>query len=228
MQDQRVRLFAAPGPQCPRDCGGNAAAHGSGRNHLHQHDHGKYQRHAGQRIGTETRDPPGFDQPVDACASMTRILGQARRSSVGTMAPRSIARVRESTSAVRGGAAPVSAMGAVLTALHRRGNHDSLRFLPRAGLDDGFAGDGLLLIDPCVAAASALAGGRAGDKRKVAFVDRSAASPIDQHGICRCLSFSLHEQYARALGSEVLVAPCEHARRCTGRKSRPLSVRIYS
>jgi hypothetical protein len=55
--------------------------------------------------------------PVDAWASITRILGQARRSRVGTMAPRNSSRVRESTSAARGGAASASAMGAALTAL---------------------------------------------------------------------------------------------------------------
>ena len=54
--------------------------------------------------------------PVDAWASMTRILGQARRSNVGTMAPRSSSLVRESTSATRGGGASVSAMGAATTA----------------------------------------------------------------------------------------------------------------
>ena len=55
--------------------------------------------------------------PVDAWASMTRILGQARRSNVGTMAPRNSSRVRESTSAARGGAA--QSMGAAITASRR-------------------------------------------------------------------------------------------------------------
>jgi len=52
------------------------------------------------------------------------------------MAPRSSARVRESTSAASGGAASASAMGAAIMAwrLCCR-NHDALRFL-RTGLDD--------------------------------------------------------------------------------------------
>ena len=50
---------------------------------------------------------------------MTRILGQARRSNVGTMAPRSSSRVRESILGDCGGAASVSAMGAMQTALRR-------------------------------------------------------------------------------------------------------------
>ena len=70
-------------------------------------------------------------RPVDAWASITRILGQARRSSVRTMAPRSSSRVRESTSAPRrpsdGSDANDLASGC--------GNHDALRFLPRTGLD---------------------------------------------------------------------------------------------
>src|SRR2546422_8495862 len=68
----------------------------------------------------------------------------------------------------------------------------------------------LFLLDECVAAACALAGGRAGGKRKVALVERSSAPPIDQHGICRPLSLFVDEQYAGALGSEVSVAPGEH------------------
>ena len=66
------------------------------------------------------------------------------------------------------------------------------------------------LIDHCVAAACALAGGRAGGKHKVALVERSSAPPIDQHGICRPLCLFIDEQYARALGSKVPVAPGEH------------------
>jgi hypothetical protein len=45
---------------------------------------------------------------------------------------------------------------------------------------------------------------------QVALVKRSSAPPIDQHGICRPLCLFVDEQYARALGSEVPVAPDEH------------------
>ena len=71
--------------------------------------------------------------PVDAWASMTRILGQARRSNVGTMAPRSSSRVRESTSAAGGGAIDGSGDYGLASCC---GNHDALRFLPRTRLDD--------------------------------------------------------------------------------------------
>ena len=66
------------------------------------------------------------------------------------------------------------------------------------------------MIDHCVAAACTLAGGRAGGKHKVALVERSSAPPIDQHGICRPLGLFIDEQYARALGSKVPVAPSGH------------------
>src|SRR5215510_11585413 len=65
----------------------------------------------------------------------------------------------------------------------------------------------LLLIDHCVAAAGAFTGSRAGGKHKVALIEQSSAPPIDQHGICRPLSLLVDEHYARALGSEVPVAP---------------------
>ena len=78
MQYQRVGFIAAPGPQCPRNRGRDAAAHGAGGNHLHQHDNGKYQRHAGQRIGAEMRDPPGFDQPRRGLGQHDQDIGPSK------------------------------------------------------------------------------------------------------------------------------------------------------
>ena len=92
-----------PRAERARDRRGDAAAHRAGRDHLHQHHAGKHQRHAGQRVGAEPRDPERLDQPGAACASMTRTLGQAMRSSIGTIGACSSARVRGSSARGRYG-----------------------------------------------------------------------------------------------------------------------------
>ncbi len=138
MQYQRVRLFAAPGPQRPRDCGRDAAAHGSGGNHLHQHDHGKYQRHAGQRIGAEMRDPPGFDQARRRLGEHDQDIGPSKtqqRRHDGSAQHLASARIDFSRSRRRYisfGDGSGDYYGLAFCC----GNHDALRFLPRAGLDD--------------------------------------------------------------------------------------------
>ena len=68
MHDQRVGLVAPAAAQCARDGGRDAAAHGARRDHLHQHDPGKHQRHAGERVGAElarrTRSRSGRSPPA--------------------------------------------------------------------------------------------------------------------------------------------------------------------
>src|SRR6185295_8662898 len=68
----------------------------------------------------------------------------------------------------------------------------------------------LFLLDDSIAAACALPGGRTDTKDKVTLVERSSALPVDEHGICRCLGLFVDEQDARALGSEVPIAPGKH------------------
>ena len=63
MKNEGIRLIAAPTANGARDRRGNAAAHGAGGNHLHQHHAGKHQRHAGECIGAEAGDKVGLDQP---------------------------------------------------------------------------------------------------------------------------------------------------------------------
>ena len=92
-----------------------------------------------------------------------------------------------------------------LSAAPHCGDHDALRFLAW-----GLLRRELFLFDDGVAAACALAGGRTDTKDKVTLVERSSAPPIDEHGICRRLGLFVDEQDARALGSEVPVAPGEH------------------
>ena len=95
MQHQRVGVVAPAGAERARHRRGDAAADGAGGEHLHHHEAGEDQRHAGQRIGAELGDPPGLDQPGRRPAPViTRMLGQAIRSRVGTIAPCSRRRVR--------------------------------------------------------------------------------------------------------------------------------------
>jgi hypothetical protein len=51
-----------PAPESARDRGGDTAAHGARGHHLHQHQHGEHQRHAGQRIGAELADEIRLDE----------------------------------------------------------------------------------------------------------------------------------------------------------------------
>ena len=62
VQHQRVGVVAPAGAERARDRRRDAAAHRAGRQHLHHHEAGEHQRHAGQRVGAEARDPPGLDQ----------------------------------------------------------------------------------------------------------------------------------------------------------------------
>ena len=66
------------------------------------------------------------------------------------------------------------------------------------------------MIVHCVPTACALGGGRAGGKHKVPLVERSSATPIDDHGVYRPVSLFLDQQYARTLRSKVPIAPGEH------------------
>ena len=59
---QRIGLVAPAAAERARDRRRDAAAHGAGGDHLHQHDAGKDERHARERIGPELRYEPGFDQ----------------------------------------------------------------------------------------------------------------------------------------------------------------------
>src|SRR5262249_39695820 len=59
---QRVSLITPAAAERARDRRRDAAAHGAGGDHLHQHDAGKDERHAGERVGPELRYEPGFDQ----------------------------------------------------------------------------------------------------------------------------------------------------------------------
>ena len=63
VQHQRVGVVAPAAAERAGDRRGDAAAHRAGRQHLHHHEAGKHQRHAGQRVGAEARHPPGLDQP---------------------------------------------------------------------------------------------------------------------------------------------------------------------
>ena len=62
MQHQRVGVGAASTTERAGDGRGDAASHSAGGEHLHHHEHGKDQRHAGQRVSAEMRDPPGLDE----------------------------------------------------------------------------------------------------------------------------------------------------------------------
>ncbi len=62
MENGGVGVLAAAGAERARNRRRHAAAHGAGRHHLHQHDAGKHQRDAGQRVGAELADEIGFDQ----------------------------------------------------------------------------------------------------------------------------------------------------------------------
>ena len=62
VQDGRVGILAAARAERARDRRRHAAAHRAGRHHLHQHDAGKHQRDAGERIGAELADEIGLDQ----------------------------------------------------------------------------------------------------------------------------------------------------------------------
>ena len=85
VQHQRVGVVAPAGAERARDRRRDAAAHRAGRQHLHQHEAGKHQRHAGERVGAELATNQVSIRPVEACASITRMFGQASRSSVGTI-----------------------------------------------------------------------------------------------------------------------------------------------
>ena len=60
VQNQRVRVVLATGAGRPRHCGSDAAAQPAVRHHRHQHEHRKYQRDAGERIGSEIADIIGL------------------------------------------------------------------------------------------------------------------------------------------------------------------------
>jgi hypothetical protein len=62
VQRQCIGLVAPAAAERARDRGRDAAAHGAGGDHLHQHDAGKDEGHARERVGPELRDEPGFDQ----------------------------------------------------------------------------------------------------------------------------------------------------------------------
>jgi hypothetical protein len=47
MPDQRVRVGASAAAQRTGDSGGDASADRAGREHLHHHEAGKHERHAG-------------------------------------------------------------------------------------------------------------------------------------------------------------------------------------
>ena len=63
MEYQRIGVGPASGAERAGDRGGDPAAHGARRHHLHQHQHGKDERDAGQRIGPELGDEIGLDEP---------------------------------------------------------------------------------------------------------------------------------------------------------------------
>jgi len=60
MQHQRIGIVTPPCAQRARNGRGNAAAHGTSRGHLHEHDHREHQRHARQRIGAQLEGRQGF------------------------------------------------------------------------------------------------------------------------------------------------------------------------
>jgi hypothetical protein len=63
MQHQRIGIVPPPRAQSAGNGRRDAAAHGTGRGHLHQHDHREHQRHARQRIGAQLADKVGLDKP---------------------------------------------------------------------------------------------------------------------------------------------------------------------
>jgi hypothetical protein len=61
MQRQGIGVRAPPGAERARDRRRDAAAHGARRHHLHQHQRGEYQGHAGKGGGPEPADEIGLD-----------------------------------------------------------------------------------------------------------------------------------------------------------------------
>ena len=63
MERQRIGVGPASSSKRASNRGGDPAAHGARRHHLHEHQHGKDQRDAGQRIGPELGNKIGLDEP---------------------------------------------------------------------------------------------------------------------------------------------------------------------
>ena len=143
-------------------------------------------------------------RPVEACASITRMFGQASRSRVGRIAPCSSRRVRGLiASSVQAGAVPErsrSRRSTVRAAGCRRASRRRV----------------------ASAAAGPAAHGEIGRRQ------RPAGGTVDQHRLGRLAGAAVDDPHALALGREMPVAPGQQGDQHRREIARRASVSTYS
>ena len=196
MQHQGIGFLAPAGAERPRDRRRDAAPHGAGGDHLHQHHGGKDQRHAGERLGAEPRHEPGLDQPGRGLRQHHQHIGPGHAQQGRHDRPveqHAGARVE------RGGGVAASASGS-----WGGGEARAARLIGRSACGWRAA---LRRGDCRQLGARARAGGRPRRIHIVGLLERPPGRTVDQYRVGRHAGLGIDQQHARALGREVLVAP---------------------